>query len=379
MEKPTGSRVQPGGAPVKTFALVVLVGALTGCGGGKLGGESPGQGVIAIDAGATAAIDATEERSGQLQGFGSWFDMGTAFATNAPTFVRGNGGWVGFMVGSQNHFTNDVEMNNTNASGTNWTKISDSSVITVLPGTVGAAVIPGSPDRYLIVVRAQNKKYFAQLRTISTVLMNWTSISTKLFNSSPSLTFNMSSEWPQRGMVLTGLGEDNVMYISTNILDVVTYNYHNGNWGSFGTIDPNMTFNSHPTIASDLCAVNGERNLYVAGRVADGSYYYSAFNGSFWTPYSQVENGEQFLTGPAIGVSGCNGRETTIVGLGLDNRLWASTQLGPGGSFNLISTRTFPSDMVPTANSVLNVLRIGGLGVDSAGSAIAATTAALSP
>jgi hypothetical protein len=318
--------------------------------------------------------DQAETTQSALGGFGTWqFASQSTYGSflnspSAPALARGTGGASLVAFGRDTGPRTDgfpgggIFVTSKSASSGNWSffwrnldfQFPFDRGFTSGPSAVLFDISLGSlAAHYAIVAKRDDNKFYFTIRngTGGGIVQQWTPLPGGLFAkpfSAPSVTYipNNSTIGPQRTIVVAGLGDDGVVYWATNKL-ASDLTYHNEAWTGFhglpGGNPPNQTFVGSPSITfacQTLDILNGPpRSSLVLAIMAEDpngtrTFFSRRFTGTFWTGWSQAQNGT-FHDGPALAAPpSCGSRpEISLFGLGGDDQIWVTTQLsgGPAG------------------------------------------------
>jgi hypothetical protein len=292
--------------------------------------------------------DDIETTQSALVGFGAWTNLPNGLTYDAPALANGDG-LTAFGLGT------DMNIYVTKQTGTYpneqwtgaWGQLSGGAFAT-RPSAAAFESTPGSlAQRFAIVAMRDDGMYYLTIRDQTGTINDkeWTAVPNGWFIGAPSLIYIPPDpdNVPSHTLVLAGLGTDHVVYYAKNTLTKTasTYSYNHANWTGWQPIQ-NRQFTGAPAMTFACPANTLQPTMMIAARDSTGYFWSSKWNGSSWSDWTFVQQG-QFFDGPAM-ATGCSDsfRETIIYGKGLDYRIYWSKQLssGPNG-FTAIGSDTF--------------------------------------
>jgi hypothetical protein len=231
-----------------------------------------------------------------------------------------------------------------------WTQLSDGGVKATAGPSAVLLDVPTGPlvGHYAIVAKRADNMFHLTIRDKNggDIRQDWSPIPGGIFSqsfSAPAITFvpQSSSVGPQRTLVVTGVGDNGVVWWAKNQLSLA-FTYNHGSWTGFtelpGGNPVNQTFVGPPAITFACQTLLGAKSsiaLAVMGLDPSGTrtFFSRKFTGTAWSGWSQVQNGT-FHDGPALaGRIGCGVfTETALFGLGEDDQIWVTTQLSGGAA-----------------------------------------------
>jgi hypothetical protein len=288
--------------------------------------------------------DATETVRGELGDFGPWVSAGGPTLIDAPALAKGqNTTLTAFGWGSDFQIWTTAQNANGQWTGV-WTALPGGTVAS-RPAAVAMNSGPFAGHFVLAALRSDGHVWLRiQDQTGSDVAYDWRPLTvynsgvpySPTFFSAPAITF--AAPFPDNvGLFVAGLGYSNridlwVLPLNSQA-DLLTDNW----WG----VSSDPGFVSAPALAYLPPSARGQEFIYLAAGVEGpyGTTYKTTTRARMldFLPWQDVPNAN-FISGPALAVAGPVGvgMEMTLYGVGLDSRVYASTQI-PNGGFSQLS------------------------------------------
>ena len=350
--------------------------------------------------------DQVETVQSALGGFGAWnFASGRELTTGpAPALARGTGtaSLVAFARDASQPNGGGIVVTTQSASSGNWSfffsGLSSPFGFTAGPSAV-LIDVPQGPllNHYAIVAKRTDDQFYITIRdrTGRGVVQDWAPLPGGIFSqsfSAPAITFIPASSTvgPLRTLVVTGVGNDGVVYWARNTI-AADFTYHHDAWTLFfqlpGGNPANQTFVGPPAITfacqNNLYFPLGPKSSMALAVMASDpngtrTFFSRKYNGTSWSGWAQLQGGT-FHDGPALaGRPGCSATtQIALFGLGEDDQAWVTTQLSGGtGEFRQLPIAPQGSIFVGEPNPPLLPPHFAGA-PSAVGTASAANVAAL--